>query len=73
MVNNNSATAGEQVGLISYLAKLGLGDADLARVFSMMQPSPAETAPPTSRARRRDWAELNFSFSSRPDPRYRPR
>lgn len=27
----------QQGGLISYLAKLGLGDADLARVFSMMQ------------------------------------
>ena len=27
----------QQGGLINYLAKLGLGDADLARVFSMMQ------------------------------------
>ena len=37
MLNNNSATVGEQVGLISYLAKLGLGDADLTRVMSLLQ------------------------------------
>ena len=37
MVNNSSATVGEQVGLISYLAKLGLGDTDLTRVMSLLQ------------------------------------
>ena len=41
MVSTNFKPAEKQIeqqgGLISYLAKLGLGDADLARVFSMMQ------------------------------------
>ena len=41
MVSMNFKPAEKQIeqqgGLISYLAKLGLGDADLARVFSMMQ------------------------------------
>ncbi len=48
MVSTNVKQIEQQGGLISYLAKLGLGDADLARVFSMLQTSPAESAPPVA-------------------------
>ena len=50
MVNNNSATVGEQVGLISYLAKLGLGDADLTRVMSLLQTTQRPDEPPAAPA-----------------------
>ena len=40
MVSTNVKPIEQQGGLLSYLAKLGLGDADLARVFSMLQASP---------------------------------
>ena len=40
MVSTKVKQIEQQGGLISYLAKLGLGDADLARVFSMLQASP---------------------------------
>ena len=65
MVNNNNATVGEQVGLISYLAKLGLGEADLTKVMSLLQTtqrpdeSPAaliqEPAPATQEATEPEW------------------
>ena len=48
MVNKNSATVGEQVGLISYLAKLGLGDADLTRVMSLLQTTQRPDEPPAA-------------------------
>ena len=48
MVSTNVKQIEQQGGLISYLAKLGLGDADLARVFSMLQTSPAESATPVA-------------------------
>ena len=50
MVNKNSATVGEQVGLISYLAKLGLGDADLTRVMSLLQTTQRPEEPQASPA-----------------------
>ena len=52
MVSTNLKPAEKQIkqqgGLISYPAKLGLGDADLARVFSMMQTAPAECPSPAA-------------------------
>ena len=50
MVNNNIATVGEQVGLISYLAKLGLGDADLTKVMSLLQTKQHPEEPPAAPA-----------------------
>lgn len=41
MVSTKVKPIEQQGGLISYLAKLGLGDADLTRVFSMLQASTA--------------------------------
>lgn len=52
MVSTNLKPAEKQIeqqdGLISYLSKLGLGDADLARVFSMMQTAQAESPSPAA-------------------------
>ena len=50
MVNNNIGTVGEQVGLISYLAKLGLGDADLTKVMSLLQTTQRPDEPPAAHA-----------------------
>ena len=53
MVNKNKTQQEggvEPGGLISYLAKLGLGDTDLARVMSLLQAARGvETFPPASR------------------------
>lgn len=39
MIQENFTRTAEQGGLISYLAKLGLGDAELARIMSLLQPT----------------------------------
>ena len=48
MVNNNNAAVGEQVGLLSYLAKLGLGDADLTKVMSLLNTTQHPEEPPAA-------------------------
>ena len=48
MLKNNNATVGEQVGLIPYLAKLGLGDADLTRVMSLLETTQRPYDPPVA-------------------------
>ena len=44
MVIKNKTQVEQQGGVISYLAKMGLGDTDLARVFSLLKTHPEETA-----------------------------
>ena len=44
MVSGKTKQIANQGGLISYLAKLGLGDADLARVMSLLQATQGESA-----------------------------
>ena len=46
MVSGKTKTSTTQGGLISYLAKLGLGDEDLTRVISLLHTGKGESAPP---------------------------
>ena len=45
MVSERTKQVEQKGGLLSYLAKLGLGDEDLARVFSLLQSGQGEIAP----------------------------
>lgn len=45
MVSGKTKTSTTQGGLISYLAKLGLGDEDLTRVISLLHTGTGESAP----------------------------
>ena len=69
MVSGKTKQVEQQGGLISYLAKLGLGDADLARVFSMLQPNPVESAPP---APQQEGLEQDFSLKPTVKPTVDP-
>ena len=45
MVSRKTIKTETQGGLISYLAKLGLGDSDLTKVMSLLQPTQGESTP----------------------------